>query len=205
MRQLTALVLLTVARLAWSAPDTDELADRFARRLEQFPVLRAEFVQEKQMAAFKKPLLTRGQLVFVHGQGILWRIENPIKLTLVLTDDRIVEISEDGRVQARTARDVPGLAQIGQIFRALLTARTGTLKEVFTIAPEGKAEAWRLTLTPKPGPAQQLMRQIQLQGSRHVDRILIDEANGDVTTIALRNATEGAAPSADERAQFGVR
>lgn len=203
MRQLIAVLLLAVAATAVAAPGADDLAQRLNQRLAQHPVLRAEFVQEKQMAAFKKPLVTRGRLVFVRGQGVLWMIEAPLKLTYVLSDDRIAEIGEDGKVQTRTAQEVPGLAQVGRVFRALLGAQTDALKDIFTIAPEGSPEAWRMTLTPKQGPVGQFMRQVQLAGSRHLDRIRIEESNGDATTISFRNTTEADAPSAEERARFG--
>ncbi|MGE5489797.1 MAG: LolA family protein [Actinomycetota bacterium] len=205
MRRLIAILFLAVATLAQAAPSADDLAARLNQRLEQKPVLRAEFVQEKQMAAFKKPLVTRGRLVFVRGLGVLWKIESPLKLTYVLTDDRIVEIGEDGNAQSRTAQDLPGLAQVGRVFRALLGAQTGVLKDIFAISGDGSADAWRLALTPKPGPVGQYMRQIQLAGGRHVDRIRIEEANGDSTTITFRNTAEDDAPSAEERARFGSR
>lgn len=207
MRRLIAAFLIGVACAvpASAAPSADDLAQRLGQRLNQHPVLRAEFVQEKQMAAFKKPLVTRGRMVFVRGQGVIWSIESPLKLTYVLTDERIVEIGEDGSAQTRTAQDVPGMAQVGRIFRALLGAQTDALKDLFAIAPEGTEAAWRLLLTPKPGPLGQYMRQVQLAGGRQIDKIRIEENNGDATTIAFSNASEADAPTAEERARFGVR
>jgi hypothetical protein len=205
MRSLIPALLLAIASVAAAAPSADDLAARLNRRLEQRPVLRAEFVQQKQMAAFKKPLVTRGRLVFVRGEGVLWKIEAPLKLTYVLTDDRIVEIGEDGGMQVRTAAEMPGIAQVGRVFRALLGAQTSALAENFTVVPEGTPEAWRLALTPKPGPLGQFMKQIQLAGGRHVDRIRIEETNGDAMAISFRNTVEDDAPTPEERAQFGVR
>jgi len=205
MRWLTVVLLLWAGTALAAAPDADDLAKRMNQRLALHPVLRAEFVQEKTMAAFKKPLVTRGHLVFAQSQGIIWDIEAPLRLTYVLGEDRIVEIGADGRSQAKTALDVPGLAQVGKVFRALLGAQAGTLAEIFTIVPEGTTEAWRLVLTPKAGPLGQYLRQIQLAGGRHVERIRIDEASGDATTIGFRNTTEDDVLSAKERQRFGGR
>ena len=66
---LIAFVLLLGADQLAAAP-TDDIATRLGTRLEQAPVLRAEFVQSKEMAAFKKPLITRGRLVFARQQGL---------------------------------------------------------------------------------------------------------------------------------------
>ena len=206
-RLIVALMLLVpIATLAATAtPTTAELAARMAQRMEQAPVLRAEFVQEKAMAAFKKPLKTRGRLVFARGQGVIWQIEAPLRLTYVLGDDRIVEIGEDGIAQVRTARDIPGLAQIGSLFRALLGAQTEALADVFVVTPEGTLDAWRLTLVPKPGPLAQAMREIRMSGGRHVEHIRIEEASGDSTTLTFRNTAEDRALTPAERERFGLR
>lgn len=210
MRLLIAALFLAAAATASAAaaepaPNAADVSMRLNRNLEQHPVLRAEFVQEKHMAAFKKPLVTRGRLVFVRGEGVLWKIESPLKLTYVLADNRIVEIGEDGAARTRTAQDVPGLAQVGQVFRALLGAQTDALAGYFTIAAQGSPEAWRLVLTPRPGPLGQFMRQIQLAGARHVERIRIEEAGGDATVIAFRDIAEQDSLSAQERSLFGAR
>lgn len=203
MIRVILVFLFCLGGVSWTNAAQDDLASRLSRRLEQRPVLRAEFVQEKHMAAFRKPLVTRGRLSVVRGQGVLWMIESPLNLTYVLTDDRIVEIGEDGKAQSRAAQDVQGLAQVGRIFRGLLSGQTATLKEVFDLTMEGSLEAWQLVLTPKPGPLGQYLRQIQLQGGRYVDRIRIEEARGDTTTIRFRNNAEAEAPSPEERSRLG--
>ncbi len=183
----------------------DELTIRMSQRLGQASVLRAEFVQEKTMAAFKRPLQTRGRFVFARGHGVIWMIETPFKLTYVLAADRIVEIGEDNVPQVRTARDVPGLGQIASIFRALLDAQIDALSETFMVRPEGTLDAWRLTLTPKQGPLTQVIHEIRMSGGLHVDRVRIDEANGDNTIFVFRNTTEDRALTPVERTRFELR
>jgi hypothetical protein len=87
----------------------------------------------------------------------------------------------------------------------LLGAQTQALQAVFTSQAQGSPEAWQLILQPKPGPVTQFMRQIHLNGGRYVERIRIEEGNGDVTTINLRNFTEGGTPSAEELARLDRR
>jgi outer membrane lipoprotein-sorting protein len=200
-----AVFLLILPLAAVAGPTTAQLAARMAQRIEQAPVLRADFTQEKQMAAFRKPLQTRGQFTFASGQGVIWQIEAPLKVAYVLGEDRIVEIGEDGVAQVHMARDLPGLAQVGALFRALLGAETDALAELFTVTSEGTLDAWRLTLTPKPGPVAQAMRGIRMNGSRHVERIRIEEANGDSTTLFFRNFREDRVLMPAERERFGLR
>jgi hypothetical protein len=206
MRILIAWAVLAASMLACQPAQsaaTAELSAQFARRLEQHLVLRADFVQEKQMAAFKKPLVTRGRLVYVRDEGVIWKVEAPLKLAYVLTDKRIVEIGEDGKAVMRHTKDVPGIEQVGRVFRALLGAQPNAVSDLFSITATGTPAAWRMTLTPRSGPLSQYMGQIQLNGGRNVDKILIEEAGGDKTAIVFRNTTEDDAPSAEERALLG--
>lgn len=203
MRRLILTLVLLAPITVPAAPTTLQLAARMAQHLEQAPVVRAEFTQEKVMAAFKKPMRTRGRLVFARDQGVIWQIDAPIKLAYVLGDNRIAEVGEDGIAQIRTARDIPGFSQVSSLFRALLGAETDTLTESFVVTTEGTLDSWRLTLVPKPGPLIQTMREIRLSGSRHVERIRLEEANGDNTTLLFRNITEDRALSPAERERFG--
>lgn len=205
MRRLIVLCLLLFPQWSVAAPTTAELAARMAQRLDQAPVLRTDFTQEKSMAAFRKPLQTRGKLVFARGQGVIWAIESPFRLSYVLAEDRIVEIGEDGVAQVRTTRDIPGLAQVASLFRALLGAQTDALAEHFTVTPEGTLDAWRLLLVPKPGPLTQAMKEIRMSGGRHVERIRIEETNGDSSTLVFRNTAEDRVLAPAERERFGLR
>lgn len=198
MIRLFLLIFLTIVPPVWAADSAEEITAQLSRRLSQRAVIRADFTQEKQMAGFKKPLVTRGKMAFSRNQGVLWKIESPLRITYALTEDRIVEISEDGQTQVRTARDVAGLAQVGRVFRALLGAQTGPLTELFTVGIDSSAGRWRLSLQPKPGPVAQYMKQIRLEGDRHVERIRIDEANGDSTVIIFSNPVEDDALTSDE-------
>lgn len=205
---LTLLLSTLFASLslpASAAIDTPDLSAHFAQRMQQHPVLRAEFIQQKQMAAFKKPLVTNGRLVYLRNEGVIWKLEAPIKLAYIMTDRSIVEIGEDGKANVRNAKDVPGIEQVGRVFRSLLGAQSSAVSDLFTVSSTGALAAWQMTLTPKPGPLNQFMTQIQLNGGRNVDQIFIDETNGDKTTITFRNTTESGSLTPEEQALFGVQ
>lgn len=190
---------------AAQAITADDIATRLGARLENSPVLRAEFVQTKELAAFKKPVLTRGQLVFARQDGVLWQIEQPLKLTYVLGETRITEIGDDGQVVSRAVNDVPAMAQVGRILRALLGAQLGPLREWFDANAEGSEKQWTLILTPKSPQVGQFIRRITLGGSQYVDTIAIEEKNGDTARIRFRQISEGKTLSKEERSLFDLR
>lgn len=190
---------------AAQAITADDIATHLGARLENSPVLRAEFVQTKELAAFKKPVLTRGQLVFARQDGVLWQIEQPLKLTYVLGETRITEIGDDGQVVSRAVNDVPAMAQVGRILRALLGAQLGPLREWFEASAEGNDKQWTLILTPKSPQVGQFIRRITLGGSQFVDTIAIEEKSGDTARIRFRQISEGKTLSKEERSLFDLR
>ena len=188
MRRLTAALAL-VLNLALLAPAAHAEAPATARlhaRLGQAEVIRADFVQSKAMAAFKKPLITRGELVFAPRHGVIWRIDQPLRLTYVLREDRLIEIDADGREQVKTAREQPAIAHVARLFRALLGGQTQALDELFDSRLSGDPEqSWTLNLTPRATQTAQFVRHITLKGSRHLDEIRLEEASGDTSTLSF--------------------
>ncbi|WP_374336859.1 outer membrane lipoprotein carrier protein LolA [Leeia sp.] len=203
MRFLIVTLLLISQPLYAALPLADELASRFSQRLDKKPVLRATFVQEKQMAAFKKPLISKGRFVFVAGKGALWSLESPIKVSYIMQDDRVIEIDEQGKRLVRTSKEVPAIAQVSKVFRSLLGAQTQSLQDLFMVQANGQVEAWQMQLQPKPGPVAQFMKQVQMAGGRNVERIRIEETSGDATVITFQGVTEAEQLTGDERALLG--
>lgn len=184
------------------ATEPDALA-RIGAQIEQYPVVRAEFTQSKQMAALKRPLLTSGRLVYSRRHGVLWQIEQPFRISYVLGEEKIVEIGADGVRRERGLREVPGLAQVGRVFRAMLGANSTALREYFDATVHGDPARWEIELKPRQPQLAQFLSGLQLSGGRFVDGIRIVEAGGDTTQIRFRNAQGASAPNDAELQLFG--
>ncbi len=195
--------LLLVFCSAWAHSDEPALLTRIGAQMEPYAVVRAEFTQTRQMAALKRPLVTRGQLVYSRRDGVLWQIEQPVKTSYVLGEDRIVEISGDGVRRERAARDVPGLAQVGRVFRAMLGANTVALREYFDASARGDLTHWEIDLKPRQAALSQFMAGMHLAGGHFVESIRMEETGGDSTLIQLRHSQVANAPSAAELLLFG--
>jgi hypothetical protein len=194
-------VLCTLPPL--QAAESGSLA-HIGTQIERHSVVRAEFVQSKQMAAMKRPLVTTGHLVYSRLHGVLWQIEQPYRMSYVLVEDRIVEIGADGVRRERGLRDIPGLAQIGRIFRAMLGANTTALNEHFEANVEGDTDKWKIELKPRQQQLAQFLTGLQLSGGRFVESIIISEAGGDSTQIRFRNSQGASVPNEVELQLFGV-
>lgn len=183
------------------AAETDMLK-RIGSQIERHHVVHADFTQTKQMAALKRPLITTGHLVFLREQGVLWQIEKPYRIAYLLSDEKIVEIAADGSRKERGQRDVPGLAQIGRVFHAMLGAQTNILHEYFNVSVEGNEKKWRITLTPRHPQIAQFLTQLRLNGGQFVEQIRILEAGGDTTLIRFTNSRGSKIPSESDKRLF---
>lgn len=201
MRRLI-FILLAIAAAPLMAAEPDLLA-RIGAQAERHAVVRAEFVQQKQMAALKRPLVTSGHVVFSHRDGVLWQIESPYRAGYALGENSVVEIAGDGTRRERNLRDVPGLAQVATIFRAMLGANEKALRETFDVEARGDVERWQIELKPRQEQLARFVSRFSLAGGRFVESIRIEEAGGDTTLIRFRNTQAGEAASAAELVAFG--
>ena len=166
--------------------------------LKNIATLRADFTQTKQLPALTRPFVVNGTLFYQRGEGIIWRIEKPYRYIYLLQAERITEIAPDGSHKIRDTRDFAALAQINQVFQAMMQADFDILKRHFTLETSGNDTNWQVRLQPKQGVVQQSLREVLANGSKHVDEILISGVNGDSTRIVFSASRENVAPGAEE-------
>lgn len=204
---LVGLVIATTTLVSPLPACAADVLNQIGAQIEQFQVIRAEFVQTKQMAALKRPLVTSGHLTFSRQHGVLWQIEKPYRVSYVLGETKIVEIGGSGGDsvrRVRETRDVPGLAQVGRVFRAMLGANSDALREYFDVAAQGTPAQWSIALTPRQSQLARFLSGMQLSGGRFVEEIRISEAGGDDTRIRLSNSQGAAALNDAEATLFGT-
>jgi hypothetical protein len=201
---LPALLFLTLLRPAAGEPNATPAAGQqltpLLAQIEQTKVIQAEFVQTKTLQALKHPLRTSGRLVVVRGQGVLWQIDRPYRATYLIATDSVLEIGADGSRRIRKAREVPALAQTGQVFQAIFQGDTRALEAYFEVRIQSGASRWQVDLTPKP-MLTRFLKAISARGGRFLDAIDIEEGGGDTTHIEFRNTLLDA-PIADADREF---
>lgn len=199
---MRALIACFLFMSATAHAQADDLLTRIAAQLDKHAVVRAEFAQSKQISGLKRPLQTGGKLVFARQYGVLWQIEQPYKISYILSEDKVIEIAAEGSRKERLARDLPGLAQVGRVFRAMLGADTVALREYFDTQAKGDAANWSLVLTPRQAQMAQFIEQLDISGGAFVGAIRIQEKGGDSTQIKFRNSSGASALSTSEQQLF---
>ena len=198
-----AAYLLAVVLVA-AGPTQAAPAPGVQARLVQVPVLRGEFVQEKHVAGFQRPLRSSGRFLLVRGRGLAWDTREPFASEAVLAQGQLSSRTPDGRrTLLLDGASSPGAAAATALLLALLGGDLQVLEADFVLQESVDDERWSLSLTPRPGPMQSAFRRLRLAGDRHVRDVEIEEANGDRTMIRFDAIEDAPAPTADEDARLG--
>lgn len=208
MRASLAALALAMSALAGAAPSEapqeSALVSQVAAQLAQARSVRAQFVQTQTLQALQKPLVSSGTLLFVRDQGAIWRIEQPTRMTYVMTDAGVTTLDANDKPMARGARNAAGVAQVSRMMRAMLAGDLSALYSQFSVNAQGNANRWQLKLTPAQPQLAQALRGLDLAGDTYVRSIRIRSANGDETRIDFTGSTRVDAPSAAERILLGA-
>lgn len=208
MRACLAALALAMSALAGAAPSEapqeSALVSQVATQLAQARGVRAQFVQTQTLQALQKPLVSSGTLLFVRDQGAIWRIEQPTRMTYVMTDAGVTTLDANDKPMARGTRNAAGVAQVSRMMRAMLAGDLSALYSQFSVNAQGNASRWQLKLTPAQPQLAQALRGLDLAGDTYVRSIRIRSANGDETRIDFTGSTRVDAPSAAERTLLGA-
>jgi hypothetical protein len=192
--------LLALLLLAFPV-HADDLLGKILQRLAEPAVIRAQFVQERHLADMTRPAISRGSVVVSQREGVLWRIEAPVKLAIAFAPDAIIETRPDG-VRRLRAQGRDPQTQIGRVMRGILAADAESLRGAFDATTDGNLDRWSIRLAPRPREMARFLREIRLAGGERLESIEIEETSGNLTAIRMRQFAVGDTLSAEELAFF---
>lgn len=166
--------------------------------LREAAVIRADYVQVRTLAALSRPLKSSGTVLVARDRGVVWTVARPFAATYVVGPAGLTTVDAEGRVQRRTARELPILGDLGRMFPALVSGDWKALEAWFQVAGSGDASRWSVDLRPKAASAG-FPRRIRIQGGRYVEKVLLEEAGGDTMEIAFSRSREGDLGPAETR------
>jgi outer membrane lipoprotein-sorting protein len=212
MRAVLLVLVLAVAAPALaagpapvtSAAQLSQLTRDTARSLSRAQAVRGGFVQQRHLAGLAKPLESIGRFLFARGTGIEWHTERPFDSQFVLTANGMTQRDEGGDTLHVSVADQPALTVVSRVFFALFALDFDALSQDFTmVGTSGRGTPWELRLTPKTAALGSVFRQALVTGDATVQSVRLEDANGDVTEIDLRDVQyDPTGLTADERRRF---
>jgi len=176
----------------------DDLIGGIRSRLGNPEVVRGEFEQKKIIEVLGRPLISKGDFVFVRDRGVVWRTHAPFAQTLRLTRSSITQ-EQGGQVLFKLSADrEPAVRAMSEILLPLFGANFSQLEKHFHISGEVAGKSWRVVLDPIPAVLLQVFRQIRLEGTSHIQRVELMDGNGDRTEIRFSRVQTGDALTPEE-------
>ncbi len=151
------------------------------------------FEETRTIAGMKKPLLSRGQLIYEPGGRLIKRFETPRRETAILDEDRLTILDADDTEV--TTIDLWMQRDLQLVFTGLQAVFSGdadALRKAFDIRINGDKGQWRLRLTPKPDEGDLRLESVVVSGSaRKIADFEIRERDGDTAVIRLLDVEPG--------------
>jgi hypothetical protein len=167
------------------------LVKEVGARLGHAAVQQGTFEQRKHVKGFKRPLKSSGTYTLSQAEGVHWNTLLPFPSQLTVTAQAITSTDGAAQTYRLEAKSEPTVRLISALLLSLLSGELSALQEHFTIEGAVRAEGFSLTLTPKTAALGALFTSIALEGDTAVRQVVLNEANGDRTEIALAPGLDG--------------
>jgi hypothetical protein len=184
------------------AADSKKAMEASIGALSEKPVVAGTFIQSKRIRRLGRDLVSKGQFVFSAKDGIWWNVLSPYPTTILMTEDRLVERSPDGKSSVLDASKNPAFKRFATILRAVFSGDLTILGREFDLYYDAAGSSWRLGLVPHDPSMREIVASMEIDGDATVRSMKLREAGGDVITYEFTTTRSGDAPDADERKLF---
>ncbi|MEI7946618.1 MAG: outer membrane lipoprotein carrier protein LolA [bacterium] len=157
--------------------------------LSDVKTVRTRFVQEKKMALFKKPMITKGAILLEIPGKLMWKVESPVKYALLIDGQYAKQWDgQTGKTVSIALADQPVFAAVTQQLRAWFAGNYRVLSKDYTIK---KLDAEQLTFDfiPKPDvPQAKMLKRITVtfqKDKKYISLFQIEENGGDLTKMVF--------------------
>ncbi|SFS18672.1 Outer membrane lipoprotein-sorting protein [Dyella sp. OK004] len=202
MTALLCWIALCCTTLGAQAQDSG-LLQQILDELGGHTSVRAAFTQSRENPALAQPQVSRGQLLFVVGRGMLWQVDEPFRETLALTGGRTARVDEQGHAQPVRGGD-RGVAQVSQMLQSMLSGKPEDALRQFDVQAEGSTARWTLHFTPRQERMARVLRRIDLDGDRFLQGIRVELQGGESTQIRFADTRDAGELSPLEKRALGM-
>lgn len=188
-----AAVLLGIlaVRTAAAAEPIPEILGQMEKAMADVKTVKTRFVQEKKMALFNHPLITRGRIWVEPPAHLLWRIDSPMRYALAIDGQRARQWDEEtGKTMSMSLDGNPVFSAVTEQLNAWFGGRYGMLAQDYDIAQQSISPA-AFVFVPKPAaPSAKMLKAVTVvfrEDARYIASIQIDDCGGDVTTLRFED------------------
>ncbi|MBQ1833901.1 MAG: outer membrane lipoprotein carrier protein LolA [Treponema sp.] len=157
---ITAMIILAAAAVSAQNATVESVC----KSLTAHAVTTGSFTQEKKIANARRSLKSSGTFLF-SGKLVIWDTVKPVASSLIVTNDKIIQKSPDGKTSVMSGKDNEAFKGISQSVTALFSGDKSALEKNFNIAFTSTASTWQMVLTPKDKTVASVMKTITVSGT----------------------------------------
>ena len=166
MRKVLLIVLfLFISKIAFAdVYDFQANLKDVSKKMPEMHSIKCKFKQEKHIKNISKPLVSSGDFEYRENKGVYFHTKYPI--------------------ESKTDYTSEGYKRINDIVKAISNKKYSKLENEFNFYHTGNADNWVLGMKPKKtSDSNNYISSITIQGSSYIQKININQANGNETII----------------------
>ena len=188
--------------------------EQLCENLAKQTITSGDFTQTKILRTNGRKLMSHGNFIFC-PEGILWDTKKPFASSLIMTNDKIIQISSNGKKTVMDGKDNNLFASISETLNSVFSGDAEKLQQNFNceLYEEEGYKIWRLALTPKDSTIASVMAELLLSGTytfENKDSVLsivldgfkMSEKDGNTILYSFTNLKYPEELSADEKKYF---
>jgi outer membrane lipoprotein-sorting protein len=173
------------------APGIPELLKRIGERVSEFKTLKTDFIQEKDLAIFKRKIVMRGRIYLQKPNTIAWHVDKPVKYSVLITDTAIRQWDEDtDQVQEIPFSKNPVFKIVLNQMTTWFSGNYGSLLNEYTVKVM-QQRPYVFEFMPKESNfSRKIIKSITVtfrEDEKYLEKIKIQEMSGDSTTITFEH------------------
>jgi outer membrane lipoprotein-sorting protein len=188
---LTVLMTGTSSAASTEAPGVSELLTRIGEKVAEFKTLKTDFVQEKNLAIFKRKIIMRGRIYLQKPNTIAWHVDKPVKYSVLITDTAIRQWDEDtDQVQEIPFSKNPVFKIVLNQLTTWFSGNYGSLLDDYTVKVMQQRPYVFEFMPKETNFSRKIVKSITVtfrEDEKYLEKIKIQEMSGDSTTITFEH------------------
>ena len=172
-------------------PDIRELLGTIGKKVSNFRSLKTDFVQEKDLAMFRKKIVLRGRIYMQKPGRLAWHVDKPVKYSVVITDKAIKQWDEDSnQVQEMSLSKNPIFKNVVNQLSVWFSGEYGGLVAENNVSVLQQHPLVLEFVPNEKNMARKMIKSITItfrDDEKYLKKIRIREVSGDTTTIEFSN------------------
>ncbi len=174
-----------------ASPSPAEVLEEIEKKLGELETVHSEFKQTKQLAVFDREMIIRGEMAIEEPGKMAWRVDEPVKYTMVVEGTRLTQWDEDtDSVETLELDEDPAFQAVFDQLTIWFSGRYSAFADKYEITVKD-TEPYTLKFTPEEDTMfQQMLERVKVvfrDDIRYIRKVDIKEKSGDRTIIEFHN------------------